>query len=577
MKYFAYCRKSTESEDRQLLSIPAQKRELNEYAKKHNLEVLDVISESASAYKLGRIEFNRMIQRVQDGEAEGILVWAYNRLARNAVDGGAIIHLLDTEDLKEIRTPSSSTNGSGNSKFMLQLEFAMSKKSSDDNSESVKRGNREKILKGWHHRKHLGYQFYESPEHGWEKILIPDQERFELLQKAIYLVLTGKSVSYTLNKLNNDWGFRTPKTKKMGNKPLVESSFYRILHNEFYCGWLYTDKEEKIRGNHVPMISDEEFDQLQVILADKGKPRPQTVKLPYRTQIKCGECGCTVCLEEKFQTICSECKTKFASKNRNHCISCNTLISKMSDPTRLHYIYASCSKKKKHIKCTQKSIKIKDLEQQIATFLSSIELGPKTEEWVLKQLRNQNKTQINSNEQIRKNLLKNFDRKQEEIDALLTSYSSPENKNHDFIEPEEYLAKKKKLKQEKKIIEEKIKDNAGQSDIHTKSVEEKFDFAVTAREKFEIGSPVEKTDIITDLGSNLVLQDGIITIQQDYPWLFIKKANVKLAELKQLGFEPEKSIDEYEKTGAVDEVISCLQGRRESNPRQRFWRPLFYR
>lgn len=577
MKYFAYCRKSTESEDRQLLSIPAQKRELEECAKKNNLKIVEFISESASAYKLGRIEFNKMIKRIQDGEADGILVWAYNRLARNAVDGGAIIYLLDTEDLKEIRTPSSSTNGSGNSKFMLQLEFAMSKKSSDDNSESVKRGNREKILKGWHHRKHLGYQFFESPEHGWEKILIPDQERFEMLQKAIYLVLAGKSVLKVIDMLNNDWGFRTPKTKRMGDKPLGESSFYRILHNEFYCGWLHTSKEEKVKGNHTPMITDEEFDRLQIILADKGKPRPKSVELPYRTQIKCGECGCAVCLEEKHQTICSECKTKFSSKNRNHCISCKTLISEMNEPTRLHYVYGHCTKKKKHVKCSQISIKIDDLEQQMATFLSSIELGPKTEEWVLKQLGKQNKSQISTQDQARKNLLKNFDRKQEEIDALLTSYSSPENKNHDFIEPEEYLAKKKKLKQEKKIIEAKIKDNAGQSDIHTKAVEEKFNFAVTARKKFENGSPVEKTDIITDLGSNLILKDGIITIQQEYPWLFIQRANQELAILKSKGLEPEKSIDEYEKTGASDEVISCLQGQGESNPHQRFWRPLFYR
>ena len=107
MKYFIYCRKSTESEDRQLLSIPAQKRELREYAKKHGLQIVDTLSESASACKLGRTKFNEMIQRIQNNEADGILVWALNRIARNALDGGTVIHLMDTGSLNNIRTPSN--------------------------------------------------------------------------------------------------------------------------------------------------------------------------------------------------------------------------------------------------------------------------------------------------------------------------------------------------------------------------------------------------------------------------------------------------------------------------------------
>jgi len=171
MKYIVYCRKSTESEDRQILSLPAQKRELDDYAKKHNLEIVEVLQESASAYKLGRNKFNQMVAKIQNGQADGMLVWALNRIARNALDGGMIIHLMDTGCLKEIRTPSNIVKSDGSAKFMLQIEFAMSKKSSDDNSESVKRGNREKILRGWHHRRHLGYKFVESEKFGWEKFL----------------------------------------------------------------------------------------------------------------------------------------------------------------------------------------------------------------------------------------------------------------------------------------------------------------------------------------------------------------------------------------------------------------------
>jgi len=177
MKFFIYCRKSTESEDRQILSIPAQKRELLEYAEKNNLDIVDTLTESHSAYKIGRPKFNQMLERIENKEADGIIVWALNRIARNSMDGGRVIYMMDLNQIKEIRTPSGVIKNDGSAKFMLQIEFAMSKKSSDDNSESVKRGNREKILRGWHHRKHLGYKFVDDPQ-TTEKILAPDPERF---------------------------------------------------------------------------------------------------------------------------------------------------------------------------------------------------------------------------------------------------------------------------------------------------------------------------------------------------------------------------------------------------------------
>lgn len=573
IKYFTYCRKSTESEDRQILSLPAQKREAKEHADKNELEVIETLAESASAYKIGRPKFNEMVQRIQDGEANGIIVWSLNRIARNALDGGMIIHLMDTGALKEIRTTSGGIiKNDGSAKFMLQIEFAMSKKTSDDNSESVKRGNREKILRGWYYKKHAGYMFYEDEKYGWEKTLIPDPERFELIQKAIKLVLSKERVSVALNKLNDDWGFRTPVTRRQGGKPMSLSNFYKILHEEFYCGWLETSQGERLLGKHQPMITEHEYDQLQIILADKGRPRPKSLDLPYRGMIFCGECGCTVCMEEKYQTICSECKTKFASRNKHECIKCQTPISEMNNPTRLHYIYGSCTKRKVGIKCKQRSIKIEDLEQQLKDFLSGIKLAPKTESWVLKQLEKVSQKELGTKDQIRKNLQQNIDGAQASLDSLFTEFTSPANAKHELIEPEEYKIGKAKLKKDRKDAEKKLTDLGQQADSFMNEVEKKFDFAVTARTEFESGNFQRQTEVIRELGSNLILKDGKITVQQEYPWLFIKKANQELAVLKEKGIEPEKSIDLYEQTGVVDEAISILQGGKESNPRHFFWR-----
>jgi DNA invertase Pin-like site-specific DNA recombinase len=90
-KFFLYARKSTDEPDRQVLSIEAQITELKEFAKKENLEIVDIFIESQTAKEPGRPIFNEMLSRIERGEANGILAWHPDRLARNSVDGGRII------------------------------------------------------------------------------------------------------------------------------------------------------------------------------------------------------------------------------------------------------------------------------------------------------------------------------------------------------------------------------------------------------------------------------------------------------------------------------------------------------
>ncbi len=103
-KFFIYARKSTDSEDRQVRSIADQIAELKELAKKENLEIIDIIIEKQTAKKPGRPMFADMLKRMEAGEATGILAWHPDRLARNSVDGGQIIYLVDTGIIKELNS-----------------------------------------------------------------------------------------------------------------------------------------------------------------------------------------------------------------------------------------------------------------------------------------------------------------------------------------------------------------------------------------------------------------------------------------------------------------------------------------
>ena len=145
-KFYLYARKSTEDEERQIMSIEAQLAELAEFAKRENIEIIKTFIESKSAKKPGREIFNQMIEKIKESnEPVGIMAWHPDRLARNSIDGGQIIYLIDTGKLVSLRFPTFWFEPTPQGLFMLQVAFGQSKYYSDNLSENVKRGKRQKL------------------------------------------------------------------------------------------------------------------------------------------------------------------------------------------------------------------------------------------------------------------------------------------------------------------------------------------------------------------------------------------------------------------------------------------------
>src|SRR3989338_11112892 len=91
IKYFLYARKSSESEDRQVQSIDDQINRLKQLAKDLSLDIKKTYTEAKSAKKPdNRPIFNEIIQRIENGEAGGILCWQINRPSRHPIDSGKL-------------------------------------------------------------------------------------------------------------------------------------------------------------------------------------------------------------------------------------------------------------------------------------------------------------------------------------------------------------------------------------------------------------------------------------------------------------------------------------------------------
>jgi DNA invertase Pin-like site-specific DNA recombinase len=268
--YFLYCRKSTEAEDRQVLSIASQTTELMQIATRLHLPIVEILTESRSAKTPGRPVFSAMMQRLARGEAQGVLCWKLDRLARNPVDGGAVIWAIRQHHLT-IVTPSNTYRQDDDNTILMYLEFGMAQKYIDDLSKNVKRGLQAKVEQGWLPAiAPLGYLNNRVLAQG-ARTLIPDPERFPLVRRMWDLMLTGRCTpSKILAIANHRWGFRTRPMRKRGGTPLSQSGIYKLLTNPFYAGMFAYDGQ-LYQGRHEPMVTLEEYDRVQLLLGRKGK------------------------------------------------------------------------------------------------------------------------------------------------------------------------------------------------------------------------------------------------------------------------------------------------------------------
>ena len=76
------------------------------------------------------------------------MAWHPDRLARNSVDGGEIVYLVDTGAITRLVFPTFWFEPTPQGKFMLNMAFGQSKYYVDSLSENTKRGLREKVRRG---------------------------------------------------------------------------------------------------------------------------------------------------------------------------------------------------------------------------------------------------------------------------------------------------------------------------------------------------------------------------------------------------------------------------------------------
>ena len=300
IKYCLYARKSTESEERQILSIDSQIKEMLAVAQQENLNIVEIKRESHSSKEVGqRPIFNQMISEIREGKYNGILTWAPDRLSRNAGDLGSMVDLMDQKLLVEIRTHSQVFTNNPNEKFLLMILGSQAKLENDNRGINVKRGMKTKCEMGW--RPGTAPTGYLNEKNVDKKGQChPDPKRApiirQIFEKVVFEKWSGRKIYVWLKKI---------RFKTKNDKWLSLSNIYIILRNPFYYGEFEYPKgsNQWYQGKHAPIITKELFDKTQEVLNSNFTPRAEEHEFAFTKTIKCGYCGSGITAEEKFKKL----------------------------------------------------------------------------------------------------------------------------------------------------------------------------------------------------------------------------------------------------------------------------------
>jgi site-specific DNA recombinase len=338
-----YLRVSTE-EQVDNFSLGTQEEICKKEAVKRGYEIIKTFREEGRSAKTitGRPALLEMLKYCKQNKKliGAVMVYRLDRLSRQTQDYLNIRKQMIENQITLI----SASEPTGNSPTEKLLETILASFAQHDNEvrgERAKNGLRARFLSGLSTGPvPMGY----LNMNGYP---VKDPVTYDKVKAAWELMLTGTKTLREMAAIMSDWGLG--KTLKGKKYPLYPQQANRMFRNKFYMGLLTSTRyPEEVVGQHVPMVTQQQFYQVQAILDGRNtntngvtvRRVVDTTEFPLRRIMRCSQCGTPF--------------TAAWSKGRNG-----------------KYGYYFCRNR-----CGQSSVKVSELHDVLDTKLDEIKLTP---------------------------------------------------------------------------------------------------------------------------------------------------------------------------------------------------------
>lgn len=405
-----YLRVSTE-EQVDNFSLGTQEEICRREALRRGFEIVTLFKEEGRSAKTitGRPVLLKMLEfcRKNKKSISAVFVYRLDRISRQTQNYLTIREKLAQNGIS-LLSATEPTDDTPTGKFIEQILAANAELENNIRSERAKNGLYARFQAGLMSNKPpLGYKWVNG-------FAVKDPESFDKVKAAWDIMTTGTKSLRQMAEIMNTWGLRITMNKK--NYSLRWQAAQRIFRSKFYMGKLVSRTyQEEVAGQHAPMITEEQFNKVQVILNGRSSKNVSITRIrdnldfPLRRLIGCNKCGAS-------------------------------LTAAWSMGRRRKYPYYWCAKR-----CNSKSIRAIDLENAVIVQLQNMQWTPKAIEFLLFLITKKYKQRLAIIQRLNKTGLQTIDSLKAQQQTLIEKNLSGVYSDEIFIEQNNIF--KKKLQQ----------------------------------------------------------------------------------------------------------------------------------
>jgi len=347
-------------------SIETQKMMLEKYCKDNGYKVYDTyIDDGYTGLNFDRPAFQRMLEDIESNKVNMVITKDLSRLGRDYIQTGHFVEIVfSNKDIRYIAINDSVDTAKAESTEFMPFRNIFNNMYSRDISRKTKSAIRQRTLNGMFTNNYAPYGYNKNPDNPSK--LIIDEEAAEVVKQMFSLVLEGKGKRKIANILTSKRvlipsAYKTKQgvkgyTRVGSSKPNSEYTWHystvkNILSNRLYTGDMVGGKSEItnyktgravsipkerhiiVPNTHEPIISRDDFDRVQQLIATKHMPPKNIAENIFRGLIVCVGCGKKMSLT--YQSI----KSKGNTINKRPLCRCKNHNNPLIDCKKYNYIY----------------------------------------------------------------------------------------------------------------------------------------------------------------------------------------------------------------------------------------------